>query len=507
MGKRRVRIPTSLGVMLHSYRTLPYKWRHAIGELIDNSVDSYLQHKEKLPKGIDIRISYDGKGAKKTLIIQDNAYGMDEEGIESAVQITRRHGSNYYSGGIGKYGLGLKKSATSLGDKWSVVTRNKESDTKYTVKVDVFKLYENDATEVEILDSKSKTKHGTRIEIELRNYMRGALEKNVKNHIAEMYRFYLEDGDIRIYWNDELLEYEQPETRLLEDGPVWSSIDLPVKVRGKKQQTVIVKGEIYVLQTMSHTHSGIQLFHNRRMIIGGSGKPNENWRPTELLGNYEGYRARLFCGHFHLDELEVNHQKDGFLWGMPFDQQDLLEALQNSPLVESYVDEARQASGSADSNSGVKTTVESTKGRMGSKSVQDAVGRERSTAGVPADELTGPQVEAMATEAGTTDIPGNLEPKRSYSTVEQPAFWPIMTSKVTGQVSGRDRLRILINEGHPYYQRAIMGDVAKEVWVDMIDSLALTDYILTRDGEENPSFSKIVKTLSELLAAQRSGDD
>ena len=55
----------------------------------------------------------------------------------------------------------------------------------------------------------------------------------------------------------------------------------------------------------------------------------------------------------------------------------------------------------------------------------------------------------MATEAGTTDIPGNLEPKRSYSTVEQPAFWPIMTSKVTGQVSGRDRLRILINEATP----------------------------------------------------------
>ena len=87
MGKRRVSIPTSLGVMLHSYRTLPYKWRHAIGELIDNAVDSYLQHKEKLPNGIDIRISYDGKGAKKTLTIIDNAYGMDEEGIESAVKL------------------------------------------------------------------------------------------------------------------------------------------------------------------------------------------------------------------------------------------------------------------------------------------------------------------------------------------------------------------------------------------------------------------------------------
>ena len=77
-----------------------------------------------------------------------------------------------------------------------------------------------------------------------------------------------------IYWNDELLEYEQPETRLLEDGPVRSTIELPVKIRGKKQQTVIVKGEIYVLQTMSHTHSGIQLFHN---------PSDDNWRKWEFL--------------------------------------------------------------------------------------------------------------------------------------------------------------------------------------------------------------------------------
>ena len=48
-------------------------------------------------------------------------------------------------------------------------------------------------------DQPSNTKHGTRIEIDLRKIMRGALEKNVKAHInAEMYRFYLEEGNVMI---------------------------------------------------------------------------------------------------------------------------------------------------------------------------------------------------------------------------------------------------------------------------------------------------------------------
>ena len=311
MGSTTVETKTSLGVLLHTYRTLTYKWRHAIGEMIDNSVDSYLENKDELKDGVDIWINYNGKA--KTLLIKDNAYGMNSERIAEAVQITRRHGSNYYSGGIGHYGLGLKKSATSLGDKWTVITKEKNSNIKYTVQVDVMKLYEEDANSVEIFDQPSNTKHGTRIEIDLRKIMRGALEKNVKAHIAEMYRFYLEEGNVRIWWNDELLEYDQPATYIGDDGPAWTPITLDVKTTGSNN-TIKVKGEIYVLETMSHAYSGLRLYHTNRMIQGGGGKPNENWRPHDLVGGAEGYRARRFCGHFHLDCLGVNHQKDGFIW-------------------------------------------------------------------------------------------------------------------------------------------------------------------------------------------------
>ena len=152
--------------------------------------------------------------------------------------------------GIGKYGLGLKKSATALGDKWKVVSTAKGSDRKYTVDIDVLKLFQNNSGEVTVKDTKAKeNEHGTRIEIDLRRVMKGRAEKSVKASISEMYRFYMESGDIRIWWNEEQLEYDNPcvrETTLETlDGTKkeiwWSSIELPVKSGNKKVATVTGK--------------------------------------------------------------------------------------------------------------------------------------------------------------------------------------------------------------------------------------------------------------------------
>ena len=54
------------------------------------------------------------------------------------------------------------------------------SKKKYTVNVDVLQLYEDDAEEVEILESNSNSKHQTRIEINLRKTMRGTQENTLK---------------------------------------------------------------------------------------------------------------------------------------------------------------------------------------------------------------------------------------------------------------------------------------------------------------------------------------
>jgi len=501
MGSTTVETKTSLGVLLHTYRTLTYKWRHAIGEMIDNSVDSYLENKEQLENGLDIWINYDGKD--RTLSIKDNAYGMNAERMADAVQITRRHGGNYFSGGIGHYGLGLKKSATSLGDEWTVISKQKNSKTKYTVLVDVLKLYKEDANSVEILDQPSNTKHGTRIEIKLRKIMRGALEKNVKAHIAEMYRFYLEEGDVRIWWNDELLEYDQPATYIGDDNEAaWTTITLDVKTHGSNK-TVKVSGEIYVLETMSHAYSGLRLYHTNRMIQGGGGKPNENWRPHDLVGGAEGYRARRFCGHLHLDHLGVNHQKDDFIWDK-FDKDDLLNALQKSQLVGDYLKIAGKKVKSQDGdNPSTANVARNIKKGLGSKSVESTVSEERDTKKLKALHLTKDEIEQMVEQSGETIKLDSDLPKASISFIENP-YGPFMTSEVTRQIEGQDQLRILINEQHEYFEQAIESEAEKELWIQFVYGLALTKYTLTGTSL---TFEKIIETMGKMLKSFRISDD
>ena len=64
---------------------------------------------------------------------------------------------------------------------------------------------------------------------------------------------------------------------------------------------------------------------------------------------------------------------------------------------------------------------------------------------------------------------------------------PILTSKVTHQnEDGLDVLRILINSGHRYYQDAINSEEEQEIWLELLQGLALTDYTLS--GSEPPEF-------------------
>lgn len=507
MGARKVDTPTSLGILLHTYRSLSYSWRHAIGEMVDNSVDSYLEHQDDLPHGIDIRINYDGPGRKLT--IRDNAFGMDQVDIDAAVQITRQSDDKkYYESGIGKYGLGLKKSATALGDKWKVVSTAKGSDRKYTVDIDVLKLFRNNSGEVTVKDTKAKeNEHGTRIEIDLRKVMKGRAERSVKASISEMYRFYMESGDIRIWWNEEQLEYDNPVVRetTMEtlDGTKkeqwWSSIELPVKSGNKKVATVT--GEIYLLAEMSNTTSGIQLFHSKRMFEGGSGSPNMNWRPSELVGGLENYRARRFCGVLHLDMLEANHQKDGFAWDL-FDREDLLKALKQSKLVKGYLEEAKKAVGrkKGPSTASVATNI---KGRLDSDSVQKTLNQERATKDQNPRKLSKEMVEEMAKDSGIV-LEAGKEPIATVSFVEQ-VHGPIMTSAVTGQKKGRDLLRILINESHEYFEIAISSEEEKELWIEFLHGMALTEHTLS--GVEGLDFSKIVQTLGTYLSSFRASDE
>jgi hypothetical protein len=80
-----------------------------------------------------------------------------------------------------------------------------------------------------------------------------------------------------------------------------------------------------------------------------------------------------------------------------------------------------------------------------------------------------------------------------------------VTSAVTGQEKGRDLLRILINERHEYFEVAIGSEEEKELWIEFLHGMALTEHALT--GVDELDFDKVVDTLGKFLVSFRASDE
>lgn len=498
-----VETPVGIGVLLSTYTTLTYNWRHAIGELVDNSIDSYLQHKDELKDGIDIFITYDSSA--KTLQIADTAYGMTFEEMNKAVQITRNNGHEYYEGGIGRYGLGMKKAATFLGPKWKLISKSKKSDTKYTVEVDVAKLAKTNAKKLTITDSPSNSKHGTRLEIQLAKVMKGTAEQTCINHLCEMYKNFMAKGLVRIYWNDDLLSYTHPQIRESTKGGVttsWST-SIEFEVKTEDGDTYAVNGKMYILQTMSNTLPGVQLFHSDRMIIGGSGSPNENWRPKSLVGNLEGYIARRFCVELNVDDLKPNHQKDGFVWAK-FTQDELIDSMKKLKIVKDYLKEAKDPVKKGGGDGPPEPTmfeevVKNIGNRIDSPEVNAAIIEQTATKNVPIKSLTEEQVKSIVQEEGV-DIKIGTKPSLSISHFES-IYGPLMTTYIAKQSDGVDEITVLVNKAFDYIQYAIRGERETEIWHEIIQALALTEY--THQDLTDVEFPKLIETFGDYLISFR----
>ena len=102
-----------------AYRRLAYTAWHALAEFVDNSTQSYEDHKRELDKAykreskrgererLRVSILYDPK--KDIISIKDNAMGMDEDELEYALKIahppTNKTGrSEYGHAGLAIYG-------------------------------------------------------------------------------------------------------------------------------------------------------------------------------------------------------------------------------------------------------------------------------------------------------------------------------------------------------------------------------------------------------------------
>ncbi|MYA50688.1 MAG: hypothetical protein F4045_05855 [Chloroflexi bacterium] len=323
-----------------TYRRLSYKPWYAIAEFVDNSTQNYYDHRADLIAAyrlegnlgnLRVEVAYDSE--QNILTILDNAHGMDTEELTRAVVLDRPPPDPT---GRCEYGMGLKTAACWFGTTWTIRTSKLGSSAEYTARVHVPELV--DSVAVGVAPTEPET-HYTSITIEgLYKPIRGRTPGRVKDQLGSMYREDLRSGEIEILWNGEPISFEEPSflEENLHNGVknVWRkgfAIAVPWESEGT---TLRAEGWVGVRTPGSQRDAGFALLRRGRVIVGG---PGEGYKPAEIFGQGNTFRAQRLVGEIRMDAWPVTQAKDAFDWSGGLED-DFIEQLKRA--CQDYMDKA-----------------------------------------------------------------------------------------------------------------------------------------------------------------------
>lgn len=313
LGKKINIRPTSS--VYATYKRLSYQPWTAIAEFVDNSTQSFYDHKEELmsqkyAKGLNITIRYiEDVVEGDRLEITDNAYGMEWKDFQRAVVLDRPPKN---TSGRNEFGMGLKTAACWFGSLWSVESTQLNSTIKYYTEINVDELGKYKTEEIDVREETvSKKDHFTKIVIKkLNKRIKGSRTVGkVKELLSSIYREDLRTGLVRITYNGSALQFKEVPVYTDDNLKTWKkNVSFTVQHEDKE---LSVRGFIAIRIPGSVKDAGFTLIRRGRVIVGGSEK---NYRPSELFGDANSYAWQRMYGELHMDNWPVTQAKDGFDW-------------------------------------------------------------------------------------------------------------------------------------------------------------------------------------------------
>ena len=326
---KRVNIRPAPGI-LSVLRHLNYKPWFALAEFVDNSLQSFLSNREALQaphgeaKRLKVAIEVDASAGR--IVVRDDAVGISQADFPRAFRPAAVPDDR---SGLCEFGMGMKSAACWLAPRWSVRTSALGESVERTVRIDVACIVRDELEELDIEEAAAPSDaHYTVVTLdELHHLPVGRTVGKIKEHLTEIYRVFVRNGDLELTFNGEKLVYKEPRilTAPYFRDPAGPSVLWRKEIDFSLGGGQSVKGFAALMDPGSFSNSGFALFRRGR-LIEGSGE--EGYRPQLLFGTSSGsYRHLRLFGELHLTGFEVSHTKDGFRWDE--NEQPFLELLRD----------------------------------------------------------------------------------------------------------------------------------------------------------------------------------
>ncbi|MCF6151842.1 MAG: ATP-binding protein [Candidatus Kuenenia stuttgartiensis] len=274
--------------MIETFRAVGYSIEAAIADIIDNSISAGAKN---------ILVNFEWKGSRTWLSVKDDGHGMDNEELIQAMRPGSKNPlDDRSSNDLGRFGLGLKTASFSQCRKLSVISKRENCKpvfwtwdldfVKQTGKWELIKYLPHGNFENEINSVKSGTiviwNDIDRLVKDLQKDDENALDKfleimkQVKKHLAMVFHRFIENGRVKIFFQDRPVEAWNP---FLPNEPATQGFPEESFYNGK----VIVKG--YVLPHKSkisedkfkeaegpkgwNEQQGFYIYRNERLLLAG----------------------------------------------------------------------------------------------------------------------------------------------------------------------------------------------------------------------------------------------
>lgn len=216
VSTRLERVSIRPGVsVLSVLRHLNYRAWFALAEFVDNSLQSYLSSRATLEQlhgegfRLAVRIEFDPTPPAR-LSIRDNAAGIAASDYRRAFRPAAVPPDR---SGLSEFGMGMKSAACWFAPRWRVRTSALGEAVERTVGFDIKRIVNDELEELKIREApSSRDAHFTEIVLEeLHHPLVGRTIGKVKEHLADIYRVFLRDGTLQLFFNNEPLTYTEPE--------------------------------------------------------------------------------------------------------------------------------------------------------------------------------------------------------------------------------------------------------------------------------------------------------
>ena len=218
----KVNISPGVGI-IKIFKALNYEPWFALAEYVDNSIASYFLTKDQIRKinpNYILKINIDINPVDSSITITDNAGGIDRSKYEYAFRAAEIPDDTT---GLNEFGMGMKTASSWLANKWTIITTAFGEQIERTIQFNVNEVVENNIQELIAKESSvNENSHYTIIKLEdltANSPVHRDLNK-IKKHLASIHRKFILNEGVKIFVNDELLEYKGQEILV---APRWNN--------------------------------------------------------------------------------------------------------------------------------------------------------------------------------------------------------------------------------------------------------------------------------------------